>query len=210
MYNLCRYGSGGHLLGPVGFDTVSVAGLNVKNQQVPLVNNTTFVSDGISSGLLGLAFPNLTRVYNTSTKPSTLEPYSPFFYNAVQQHKLKPGVCIYTLAVQPVNWLFQWVRVLRYFQPPFARESNQLVIRSPLGLHLLRRHSTCTNHSSRGNCQSRDRDCQSFIRTPVSVVDRDRRRLHLSKLDFRPNERHSARRHWISLHWCIRGYGQCI
>ncbi|KAJ6616971.1 acid protease [Mycena sp. CBHHK59/15] len=83
------YGDGEFLSGPVGFDTVSVGGLTVKQQEIGTPSLAAWQGDGINSGLLGLAYSGLTSVYNTTdpTKASHANhlSYDPFFFTAVKQ-----------------------------------------------------------------------------------------------------------------------------
>ncbi|KAJ6541051.1 acid protease [Mycena vulgaris] len=87
------YGDGEFLSGPVGFDTVAIGGLSVAHQEIGVPTLTAWEGDGINTGLIGLAFPELTSVYNTTdpTKASGANqlPYSPLFLSAVQQKKVK-------------------------------------------------------------------------------------------------------------------------
>jgi hypothetical protein len=69
---------------------VSVAGLTVTHQEFSPANLTLWMGHGI----LGLAFSNLTYIYN-ALEPcqdvvSDPAPYNPFFYLAVKQDKIKP------------------------------------------------------------------------------------------------------------------------
>jgi hypothetical protein len=69
-----------------------VAGLTVKAQEIGVVDKAAFNGDGVSSGLIGLAYPGLTSVYNSSAGASSTlqEKYLPFFFNAVSQKKVDP------------------------------------------------------------------------------------------------------------------------
>ncbi|KAJ7618179.1 aspartic peptidase domain-containing protein [Mycena polygramma] len=86
------YGDGEFLSGPVGFDTVAIGGLSVAHQEIGVPTLTAWEGDGINTGLIGLAFPDLTSVYNTTdpTKASGANqlPYSPLFLSAVTQKKV--------------------------------------------------------------------------------------------------------------------------
>ncbi|KAF7342195.1 Acid protease [Mycena venus] len=87
------YGTSEFVAGPVGFDTVSVGGLEVSRQVVPIPNVAAWTGDGILSGIIGLAFPDETSVFNT-TDPTTAStqnqiPYDPFFFTAVKQKKVE-------------------------------------------------------------------------------------------------------------------------
>ncbi|KAJ6599758.1 acid protease, partial [Mycena vulgaris] len=87
-----RYGSGEFLRGPAGFDTVTVAGLSVSQQEIGVPNSTAFLGDGVSEGVLGLAFPRLTSVFLPDPQNAShiqQMPYSPFFINAIEHKKVK-------------------------------------------------------------------------------------------------------------------------
>ncbi|KAJ7794320.1 acid protease [Mycena olivaceomarginata] len=58
------YGDGEFLRGTAAFETVSIGGLTVKHQVIGVVSSAAWVGDGINSGLLGLAYPELTSVTN--------------------------------------------------------------------------------------------------------------------------------------------------
>lgn len=77
------------LSGPVGFDTVSVGGVTVTQQEIGTPDLAAWSGDGVNSGLLGLAYSGLTSVFNTTdpTKASQANhiPYDPFFLTAVNQ-----------------------------------------------------------------------------------------------------------------------------
>ncbi|KAK7045280.1 acid protease [Favolaschia claudopus] len=87
------YGDGEFLSGPVGFDTVSIGGFSVAKQEIGVPTLTAWEGDGINTGLIGLAFPGLTSVFNTTdpTKASNANqlPYSPLFLSGVAQKKVK-------------------------------------------------------------------------------------------------------------------------
>nr|GAT57244.1 acid protease [Mycena chlorophos] len=82
-----EYGSGEYLTGLAGFDTLSVGGVSVTHQEFGVPSNVAFLGDGISEGVLGLAFPGLTSVYSDDSGKHL--PYNPFFVNAVQQGAVK-------------------------------------------------------------------------------------------------------------------------
>ncbi|KAJ6447755.1 aspartic peptidase domain-containing protein [Mycena vitilis] len=88
------YGSNEFVSGPVGFDTVSVGSLTVTKQEIGTPDIAGWEGDGVSSGILGLAYPFNTRVFNTtdSTQVSVAKhiPYDPFFFSAVNQHDASP------------------------------------------------------------------------------------------------------------------------
>jgi len=68
VYLNASYGDGTEILGLLGHETVTVAGIAVPNQVVSIVSDTIkATSDGISSGIIGLGFPALTRAYEATT-----------------------------------------------------------------------------------------------------------------------------------------------
>ncbi|KAJ7824846.1 acid protease [Mycena leptocephala] len=87
------YTDGEFLLGPVGLDTVTIGGLSVEKQVVPIPNRAAYLGDGINSGIIGLSFPGGTTVFNTTDplKASKANQiiYSPLFLSAVRQKKVK-------------------------------------------------------------------------------------------------------------------------
>jgi hypothetical protein len=60
MFNV-QYGSGEFLSGPVGFDNITIGGLQVSQQEIGVPDAAAFLGDGISSGVIGFAYPRLTR-----------------------------------------------------------------------------------------------------------------------------------------------------
>ncbi|KAF8865286.1 acid protease [Acephala macrosclerotiorum] len=60
------YGDGECLNGHVGYETVSFAGIETKIQKVGLAYLAGWFGDTVSSGLVGLAFPSVTSVYDGS------------------------------------------------------------------------------------------------------------------------------------------------
>ncbi|KAJ7488920.1 aspartic peptidase domain-containing protein [Mycena latifolia] len=89
---LVRYQSAESMSGPVGFDTVTDGGLSIDHQQIGVPNHNAFLGDGVSEGVFGLAFPQLTSVWNTTSPQNASRAnhilYNPFFFNAVQQKKI--------------------------------------------------------------------------------------------------------------------------
>ncbi|KAF7795741.1 hypothetical protein EIP86_006908 [Pleurotus ostreatoroseus] len=87
------YGDGEFLTGVVGHDTVTIGGLTVAHQEISLATNAAWEGDTVNTGLIGLAYPGLTSVYN-GTNPdldsaSNNLPYNPFFFTAVQEKAVK-------------------------------------------------------------------------------------------------------------------------
>ena len=82
------YGDGEYLNGIVGYDQVTFSGITVPKQEVALANLAAWEGDGVTSGLVGLAFPAITSAFagtNASadnftvdgTAPGDHEIYSP-------------------------------------------------------------------------------------------------------------------------------------
>ncbi|KAK7001699.1 acid protease [Favolaschia claudopus] len=82
------YGDGEYLSGSAAFETVSVGGLPVTHQEIGLVSSAAWVGDGINSGLLGLAYPQLTSVSNKSN-PGETATYYPVLSMAFQQKRIR-------------------------------------------------------------------------------------------------------------------------
>ena len=61
-FNL-SYADGEYLNGIVGYDSVTLAGITVPKQEVGVVTLAAWDGDGVSSGLVGLAFQTLTSAY---------------------------------------------------------------------------------------------------------------------------------------------------
>lgn len=57
------YGDGEYLNGILGYDVVTFAGIAVSKQEVALANLAAWDGDGITSGLVGLAFPAITSAF---------------------------------------------------------------------------------------------------------------------------------------------------
>jgi len=89
--------------GLVGFEDVTIGGLEVKNQTIGIVNKSTNPGDGQDSGLIGLAYPGL-----TSAHPGTIVPpndtfiynrstYDPLLFTMAKQGLIEP---FFSLALQ--------------------------------------------------------------------------------------------------------------
>ena len=86
----CAFHSAGEFLtGEVGTDTVTVGGLTVAKQEIGLVTNAAWTGDGVNTGLMGLAYPDLTSVFNGTNPdndtPAVRDRYNPFFWTAVAE-----------------------------------------------------------------------------------------------------------------------------
>lgn len=99
------YGDGEFLTGTVGFETITVGGLTVNAQEFGLVNAAAWEGDGVNTGLMGLAYPGLTSVYNTTDLDNddgdNNEPYNPFFFTALEEGAVShPCICSLLLFVK--------------------------------------------------------------------------------------------------------------
>ncbi|KAE9364514.1 acid protease [Stipitochalara longipes BDJ] len=79
-----EYDDGEIVVGDVGTETITLAGIVVSSQEIGLVNIAAFHGDGVSTGLLGLAFPSLTGAFqgtdfNNDQRNLTGVPYNPVF-----------------------------------------------------------------------------------------------------------------------------------
>lgn len=99
------YGDGEYLTGTFGLEKVALAGITVDSQQIAIVNSAAWNGDGISSGLLGLAFPSLTSAYlgtnpNVDNESNQIE-YFPIFTNMYEQGNVPP---LFSLAIERGNF----------------------------------------------------------------------------------------------------------
>ena len=82
------------LTGGVGFDSVTIGGLTVTQQEFGVVTKAAWNGDGVTSGLVGFAFPGLTSVFNGSNPdadvPGGQVVYQPFFFKAVEDKLVQP------------------------------------------------------------------------------------------------------------------------
>ena len=89
-----QYSDGESLTGTWGTETVRVGGVAVFNQQIAVVNTAAFNGDGLSSGLLGLAFAADTRAYSGNNPNADSQPnqkiYNPFFTNMYSEGIVPP------------------------------------------------------------------------------------------------------------------------
>ncbi|KAJ7861712.1 acid protease [Mycena olivaceomarginata] len=74
------YGTSEYVAGPIALETVSIGGLEVSRQVVPIPDVAAWTGDGVLSGVLGLAFPNVTSLFNTSD-PTTASTKNRILYD---------------------------------------------------------------------------------------------------------------------------------
>ncbi|KAL8836054.1 MAG: hypothetical protein Q9170_003067 [Blastenia crenularia] len=95
------YADGEVLTGIVGTEDVTLAGITVKGQEVGLINRAAWNGDNSSSGLIGLAFPNLTSVFSGSDPAlddhSKSVASSPLFTTMYNQGLVAP---LFSLAIE--------------------------------------------------------------------------------------------------------------
>ncbi|KAI4140198.1 MAG: hypothetical protein LQ340_007909, partial [Diploschistes diacapsis] len=84
-HNTVTYADGEFLTGTFGHDSVTLANITVSNQQVAAVTFAGWEGDGVTSGLVGLAFPNITSAFSgtdpAADSPATQVLYNPLFTN---------------------------------------------------------------------------------------------------------------------------------
>jgi Eukaryotic aspartyl protease len=81
-----KYADGETLQGKIGRETVSLGGIIVQNQTVAIVNKANWKGDGQSSGLIGMAFPSVTRALLNSK----VVRYDPVFFNMYKNKLIDP------------------------------------------------------------------------------------------------------------------------
>lgn len=102
------YGSGLFLTGDLGYTDITIGDITVKHQTVALVNEAYWIGDGITSGLMGLAYSALTSAFAgdnltvdnfnvTGTAPGDQELYSPVVQTMIAQGLNPP---LFTLALE--------------------------------------------------------------------------------------------------------------
>jgi hypothetical protein len=85
------YSDGEYMSGIMATETLTVGNVSVKNQHFGLVDKARWNGDGISSGILGLGFPSITRAYDTSNvKKGANIPYDTLFINMIRQRLVAP------------------------------------------------------------------------------------------------------------------------
>lgn len=84
--------------GSFGLAPITVGGVTVPRQQVALVESAAWNGDGITSGLMGLAYPAITSSSNRTTGFGVQ--YDPWFTTAVKQGLVQEAV--FTLALDRV------------------------------------------------------------------------------------------------------------
>ena len=94
------YDDGSCVTGVFGKETVTIAGIPIKNQQVGVVDYASYAADGVSSGLIGLADPSLTSAF-AGTDPA-LDYTSQIIYNPVITNLFNTGYVapVFSLALE--------------------------------------------------------------------------------------------------------------
>ncbi|KAF4635439.1 hypothetical protein G7Y89_g2651 [Cudoniella acicularis] len=102
-----QYGDGSALVGIVGYEKLSIAGITLSKQEIAVVEDAIYSGDGVTSGLMGLSYPTLTSAFN-GTDPNgdfgntgRLQ-YAPIITSMIQQGSISP---VFSLAIErgPVN-----------------------------------------------------------------------------------------------------------
>jgi len=93
------YGDGEFVTGRFGYADITVAGIKVPHQQAALGNYAYWNGDGISSGLLGLAYASITSQYAGSdpTKDGQRVEYDPIFTTMYKDNLSSPS---FSLAIE--------------------------------------------------------------------------------------------------------------
>jgi hypothetical protein len=86
LYLNITYGDATNVIGPMGYENVTVAGITVPNQIVTIGTTiATTVGDSLTSGLVGLSYPAITHAYNLTTGERAL-------YDPVVTRMFKKGL----------------------------------------------------------------------------------------------------------------------
>jgi hypothetical protein len=88
VYLNITYGDNTNVIGPVGYENVTVGGITVSNQVVTIGTTiATTVGDSLTSGLIGLSYPALTHAFNSTTEEQVL--YEPIVSKMFSQGLIK-------------------------------------------------------------------------------------------------------------------------
>ncbi|EHL02179.1 putative aspartic-type endopeptidase [Glarea lozoyensis 74030] len=96
-----QYGDGTEATGDMGYDSVTLGGINVPSQEIAVVERAFWQGDSVTSGLLGFSYPSITSAYN-GTDPSKDQhrknqlPYDPLLTTMYKQGSINP---VFSLAI---------------------------------------------------------------------------------------------------------------
>lgn len=95
------YLSGEFITGTVGLENLTLEGIVVFNQTIALIDNAHWHGDGVTSGLVGLAYPSLTNAHHgddpsVDNVNATRAPYDPVFTSMWKQNLTSP---VFSLAL---------------------------------------------------------------------------------------------------------------
>ena len=139
------------LNGEVGTDSVTVGGMTVTKQEIGLVTNAAWEGDGVNTGLMGLAYPGLTSVYNGSNPDDDTsalrDPYNPVFWTAVAEKAVKNPCKSYTNEfLHDYNLDCNLFRLQRRFEQRILRRTRKLHRRPQPRLSRIWWHSPSRHH----------------------------------------------------------------
>lgn len=95
------YLSGEFITGTIGFENLTLGGFTVSKQTIALIDNAHWNGDGVTSGLMGLAYPSLTNAHHgddpsVDNVNATRAPYDPIFTSMWRQNLTSP---VFSLAL---------------------------------------------------------------------------------------------------------------
>ncbi|KAK4085017.1 uncharacterized protein Triagg1_7 [Trichoderma aggressivum f. europaeum] len=95
-----RYGGGQIVIGSLGYESVSVAGLTLPDLEISIADSINFQAQGQVDGLLGLSYPQITSAFAgafagnetviTSDTPNATLPYNNFLTNIFRKNLTAP------------------------------------------------------------------------------------------------------------------------
>ncbi|KAK3714966.1 hypothetical protein LTR37_007456 [Vermiconidia calcicola] len=80
------YGDGEFLVGTLGYEDVTVAGITIDHQKIASVSEGYWLGDGVTSGIIGFAYASLTSAYKGTKNVH----YENFIDNAIDEGKTRP------------------------------------------------------------------------------------------------------------------------
>lgn len=97
-FDIDFFPEGEHLHGEIGWSGLSFGGASIPRTKVAMVNHSSFIGDGHSSGLIGMAYPGITSAFKST---GARDDYDPVFVSMIKQNVVKDG--IFTLAINRVG-----------------------------------------------------------------------------------------------------------
>lgn len=86
--------------GTVGYEDITLAGIEVKHQEVAIADRGWWIGDNVTAGLMGLGYPTITSAWvkgSIHNESYIGRPYFPWFFSAFRRGLIPP---VFSLALQ--------------------------------------------------------------------------------------------------------------